>query len=366
MSRIRNCLSEPDQFDAVTHFLRQRGLIASARMLMVLITTSSALVPISVLTRSHHSTAFSITVGIAGALLCVVMTWFWLNSWPTQRQSLISVCLGTVCVAAWALSQPKSGVAALACTAAAVTGSYIAFFHNLRVLLFNIAVALFTAVLVAYRLAVQFDVATALGAFWLMWLLNIAIPLAIRGTSKAMGRYAERSDQDALTGLLNRWGFLDSVQVLIAGMSKRAHEHLLVVMVDLDDFKRVNDTYGHAAGDRVLRQVADLLRHHVPAWAAVCRSGGEEFIVAITSESPDASAMTTLLREAIETQCDHVSASIGVACADRFEVSTSAAIELIDQLVEAADLAMYEAKRKGGNRIEIAGRGGRREDEPIG
>jgi hypothetical protein len=142
---------------------------------------------------------------------------------------------------------------ALACTAGAVTGSYLAVFHSPRALpfnipLFNIAAALATAVVAAYRLAEQTHPATAVTAFWLMWLLNIAVPLAIRGASKAMSQYAMRSHQDPLTGPLNRRGFIDAVsRRIVAGMSQSDPACLLVLMIDLDKFKQVNDTHGHAA-----------------------------------------------------------------------------------------------------------------------
>jgi len=355
MPRFADWLGEPDPFDSVTMFLRQRGLSRPARVLMAMITVSSALVPISVLVQSRHAAPILIAVGVAGAALSTVLTWFWLTHWPTRRQSLVSVVLGTLCVAAWSITQPSAWGAALACTAATITGGYIAFFHSARALVFNTAVALATAVVVAVRLARDAGLSTALAAFWLVWLLNVAVPLAIKGTSKAMSRYAARSDEDPLTGLLNRRGFVEAVIPLMAEMTARRHDHVVVLMVDLDDFKRVNDTYGHAAGDRTLMAVADLLREHAPVGAAICRCGGEEFIAAFTSMSPDVSALTTELREGIRSRCNDVTASIGVASAHRSDVAT-ASTEHIDRLVEAADLAMYEAKRMGGNRVELAWR----------
>jgi diguanylate cyclase len=279
----------------------------------------------------------------------------WLTRWPTRRLSFLSAVLGIACVAAFSLCQLRPGVAALVCTAGVITGAYIAFFHSSRVLLLNIAVALTTAMVAAYRLALETGLATAIAAFWLVWLLNIAIPLAIRGISKAMGRYAIGAEEDPLTGLLNRRGFVDTVnRRLIPGMSTSSHDYLLVIMVDLDDFKRVNDTHGHAAGDRMLGLVAELLRQHVPTDAATCRSGGEEFLLALTSNSPDAAAVTAPLCAAIRARCGDVTASIGVACANRHKALASPTSDLIDELVESADLAMYEAKRNGGNRVELA------------
>jgi diguanylate cyclase (GGDEF)-like protein len=170
-----------------------------------------------------------------------------------------------------------------------------------------------------------------------------------------MSRYVIRSDQDPLTGLLNRRGFSHSVErLLIPDMLETGAAYLVVMMIDLDDFKRVNDTRGHAAGDDILLRVADQLRHHVPANAAVCRSGGEEFLVAMSSWTHDASILTGPLCQAIHRHCDDVSASIGVAWAPRAETQTATVDDLVNQLIDAADAAMYEAKRSGGNRVHVS------------
>src|SRR5262249_22317384 len=161
-------------------------------------------------------------------------------------------------------------------------------------------------------------------------LLNVAVPLAIRGTSKAMSQYAMRSHEDPLTGLLNRRGFIDAVsRRIVAGMSQSDPACLLVLMIDLDNFKRVNDTHGHAAGDGVLLGIAERLGTRVSGDAAVCRAGGEEFLVAFAASSRDASEIAAPLSDAIPEQCEGVSASIGVACADYCEVATTPPIHLI-------------------------------------
>ena len=355
MSWIKSWLDEPDQYEWVTTFLRERGLSRPARMLMAIVTSLAALTPLSVLASPQQATNGSLVIGVGAATLSGAMTWFWLTRWPTRRQSLLSAVIGTVCVCGWSLSQSSPALAALACTAGAVTGGYLAFFHSPRALLFNIAAALATAVVAAYRLAEQTHPATAVTAFWLMWLLNIAVPLAIRGTSKAMSQYAMRSHEDPLTGLLNRRGFIDAVsRRFVAGMSQSDPACLAVLMIDLDNFKQVNDTHGHAAGDALLLRIAELLRKHMPDDAAVCRAGGEEFLVAFAAGLQDASEIAAPLSDAIPEQCEGVGASIGVACADCREVATTPTIHLIDRLVEAADLAMYEAKRNGGNRVAHA------------
>lgn len=354
LSRVGIWLHEPDQFEWVTTFLRQRGLLRTARIVMAVIAGSAALTPITALLRPDPS-AGVVAIGVTGAAIALGMAWFWLTRWPSRRVSLYSVVLGMFCAAAWSLTEHSAAVAALASMVLAITGGYVAFFHNTRVLVLNTVVALGTAAFAVYRLANDTDLATAVAAFWLMWLLNIAVPLGIRAAIKAMGRYAVRSDQDPLTGLLNRRGFSHAVErLLIPDMYETGAAYLVVMMIDLDDFKRVNDTRGHAAGDDVLLRVADQLRHHVPTNAAVCRAGGEEFLVAMSSWTHDASILTGPLCQAIHRHCDDVSASIGVAWSPRSETEATTTDVLVNQLIDAADAAMYEAKRSGGNRVHVS------------
>lgn len=277
ISRFEVWLRQPDQFEWVSEFLRQRNLLRSARVLMTMVSASSALAPISALAFLHNPRVSVVIVGIAGAGVAGAMTYCWLTRWPTRRQSLTAALAGTLCVSAWSLIQPRPAIAALACTALAITGGYIAFFHNTRALLLNMLVALGITAVAVYRLAAHADWPTAIAGFWIVWLLNLAVPLAVRGMSQSMAEYAMRAEQDALTGLLNRRGFEEALRGRLSASLSDARP-VSLLMVDLDNFKRVNDTHGHVAGDRALTHVAELLRSHMPATAAICRAGGEEFL----------------------------------------------------------------------------------------
>jgi diguanylate cyclase (GGDEF)-like protein len=181
----------------------------------------------------------------------------------------------------------------------------------------------------------------------LILFLNISVSLAVRAMSTAIVRYAARSDEDPLTGLLNRRGFIDTlVRQLTA--PEAAGGRLTLLMVDLDDFKRINDTAGHAAGDRALIAVADLLRFTAPTGAAICRAGGEEFIVGVIADREETGSLADRLCTAIAALPHGVTASIGATTADLPMPDTST--QQIEQLIEVADAAMYGAKRDGGNR----------------
>jgi GGDEF domain-containing protein len=186
-------------------------------------------------------------------------------------------------------------------------------------------------------------------------------------------RHKEQAARDGLTGLFNRRAFNDLLKQAI-GREERREGRFSLVLLDIDHFKKLNDTFGHPAGDAVLRHTADLLARHtrlgdpaaryggeVPqrpegrAASEAARYGGEEFAVVLVDTAEEEARRTTeRIREAVaktpvffEGARITVSASFGIACwpADGKEP---------DALISAADRALYSAKEKGRNRVELA------------
>ena len=254
MSWLRNWWTQPDQYDRLTTFLSQRGTLRTARTALAIVAGSSALVPLAVLPSQYRPSTVEVITGVVAATFTIGVTVLWLTRWPTRRQSQIGVVMGAIFIGGWTLVQPTGALAALACTAMAVTGSYIALFHSPKLLLFNGVVAVIVATVAVLRLAHETNTATAASAFWVIAFINFSLPLGIWIMSRAMGTYVQRSQEDALTGLLNRRAFTEAVSNRLANPPP-AHTHLAVVMVDLDNFKLINDTHGHSVGDHALRAV---------------------------------------------------------------------------------------------------------------
>jgi diguanylate cyclase (GGDEF)-like protein len=146
---------------------------------------------------------------------------------------------------------------------------------------------------------------------------------------------------DELTGLTNRRGF-DAIAAHTIAMCRRVGEPATLLYFDLDEFKRVNDTLGHAAGDRVLRTFARQLSANFRDSDVVARVGGDEFCVLLTSATTeDVERPLSLLRGRLETREGEplVSFSVGVAPYD------PARHQNVQALVEEADLLMYRQKR---------------------
>ncbi|MBN2351788.1 MAG: GGDEF domain-containing protein [Spirochaetales bacterium] len=165
------------------------------------------------------------------------------------------------------------------------------------------------------------------------------------------GRLARQANTDELTGLANRRAFFARGAEEIK-RSRRHGQPLSLIMLDLDHFKDVNDSYGHDVGDRVLFCVARTLMANVREIDAAARLGGEEFGVLLPNTKPeDAVALAERVRRTIAmTDCGaqataaNVSASLGVA-------ALTDSTRTIDDLLKQADIAMYQAKREGRNRV---------------
>lgn len=172
-----------------------------------------------------------------------------------------------------------------------------------------------------------------------------------------LGTALELALTDPLTGLYNQRYLMRHLRGLREGPQSR---ELAVLMIDVDHFKTVNDDYGHAVGDQALRLIADTLRGNTRVFDSIARYGGEEFVVAMPSTGcEDASVAAERLRAAVEAlafepapgrRCK-LTVSVGIACTDDAAVTPEA-------LLHAADLALYEAKRGGRNRVGIASAAG--------
>jgi diguanylate cyclase (GGDEF)-like protein len=157
--------------------------------------------------------------------------------------------------------------------------------------------------------------------------------------------------RDALTGLLDRGAF-DTAFESTLEQAMRQQEPLALVMVDVDHFKKVNDTHGHPAGDDVLREVAARLSRTIRGKGAAYRYGGEEMALLLPNHSvAEAIAVAERARRALDDAkvgAIHVTASFGIACAPEHSSEARA-------LLKMADAALYDAKNRGRNLVRFSG-----------
>jgi diguanylate cyclase (GGDEF)-like protein len=159
---------------------------------------------------------------------------------------------------------------------------------------------------------------------------------------------------DELTGLYNRRHAMVRINEQWA-MANRYGESVACAMLDIDHFKRVNDAHGHLKGDEVLQKVSKILMQSVRASDIVCRFGGEEFLILFPKQKADqAHTCAERCRAAIESsvfaddaRCSPVTISIGIAHREPL-------MHCPDDLLKAADMALYAAKEQGRNRVVMA------------
>jgi diguanylate cyclase (GGDEF)-like protein len=160
---------------------------------------------------------------------------------------------------------------------------------------------------------------------------------------------------DPLTQVANRRGLETGVPDLLA-RQERTGLPVGVAVVDIDHFKRINDQYGHAAGDHVIDQVCQVVRSCVRAEDLIVRLGGEEFAVLVLLPPADLAAMGERIRQRIADHCADraVTASVGITWSPPGNAWTSRDLAGIWRLVDAADTLMYQAKHAGRNRVVAA------------
>lgn len=187
-------------------------------------------------------------------------------------------------------------------------------------------------------------------AAWISPLLLILVAALHRSSLVAELRHA--ATRDTKTGLLNSGAWYGVAENHLM-RCRASGEQIAVLLVDLDHFKQVNDTHGHLTGDAALRAVADILTAELRDYDAVGRYGGEEFIVLLPGADDTTAALIAdrlgrRIREGTVGHTAPVTASIGVAAA-RPVLGRN-----LDDLIAAADLALYEAKDAGRDRVRVA------------
>lgn len=349
-------LSRDNHYEWITDYLVARNMTGAVRILMSLVAGSLALCLLALLNsveapRDTIAAAMMWTAfagGVAGALL-------WAITWPTRAESLAFALVSNASVGLACLSYPNPQGGLTGCIAFATSAAYIAFFHGAAMVLYNFAVATAVALVMAVRIAGSGHLARALVDTFLVLQINIVMPIAILVLVRALGVDLEQAERDPLTGLLNRRALQQHITRMLTTTDRA---HLMLAVVDLDDFKHINDTYGHQAGDDALVAVGRALGHAVyDTTAVIGRIGGEEFVVAAACGTADPTLLSRRICKAIADLPVPVTASVGTSSAEIWTLRGDDDAVLrarLERLVVAADEAMYHAKRAGGNRCRHA------------
>lgn len=181
---------------------------------------------------------------------------------------------------------------------------------------------------------------------------------ALRETRQLKVRYEQLSNQDDLTGLPNRRHFFPEAEAQLA-RAVRHQEHFCLILLDVDYFKRINDTLGHAMGDVVLRDVADALLGELRTGDLIARYGGEEFVLGLPhTDREGAARVAGRIRDAVRAlhwerdgQTANVTVSIGVSCLPA--PGADAPRILLEDMLREADHALYYGKHGGRDTVRF-------------
>lgn len=341
-----------DDYPWRIEFLRSRGLLPVLRYVIAGIGAAmGALAAVNVFLPPGAGGA---VIRIGWAIVAIsALGWAarWaLLPWPTAKASAalvlyidVIITLSTVLFGDPNLAM--SGIPLLLCA-----GGYVVFFHGPRLHLAHIGWCTASVVGIAVWLGVttpDHGLQLAVSRAVIVLLVTVCILPALQFGFWLLQDSSMQSLTDPLTELTNRRGLGVSVKRLNEGAPAEAD--LCALLIDVDEFKRVNDTLGHAVGDDVLIRTARRIRASVRRDAVVVRWGGEEFLVVERIPAGQAWTVAERIRSAVSAPA-HPAVTVSIGLATRAPSDAE-----LDDVITAADVAMYEAKAGGGDRVIIAG-----------
>ena len=350
---IRQWWTAPVDYTAQVEYFIKRTMSDAVQVIIGLGTGLNAafslviLLPFAGSTASHYAVA-------AVAAIQFFWAWNWCcRPWPTRRMSLAFVVSADIAIGVMAALDANWLLGLFSLNAFAMLSLYLTFFDGPRVLAWHaLWVVLVTAAFAGRASAVD-DISRIM---FVVGTLGLVVPVVTIALGTQLIVWGMRNDANAaatdpLTGLLNRRGLRLHIGDLL-----RDHPvgtQLAVMVLDLDAFKEVNDSFGHTVGDQVLVRCARRIKSAVRGSALVARVGGEEFVVVDLAE-PGGSVVRDFdrVRVAIGAPAEPaitVSAGVTSVSVESLLASGTDPLVLFDTVVARADRAMFDAKRKGGN-----------------
>lgn len=293
-------------------------------------------------------------VTMSCGVLAILLGWWWFAGWPTYRQSRFIVIVLNASIAITCVLYILDGSPVTGTLAFALTATYVAGLHTLPHLATVLGMATVPIIMKIVSEALAGDLYEGLADGVLRLATVTVVPITLRLLLQLLSDAAVDSDIDPLTGLANRRGLLRSVGQLVGTAGNGGGVQVSLTMLDIDNFKAINDTHGHATGDGVLVTLSRLMRMTCPDHAVIARVGGEEFAIIAIGAIGDAVVMAERLCSQFHRAPARFTVSIGIAGATLEHAAAVDTIALTERLLDAADRAMYTAKRAGGDRVQVA------------
>ncbi|MFG1172949.1 diguanylate cyclase domain-containing protein [Erwiniaceae bacterium CAU 1747] len=186
-----------------------------------------------------------------------------------------------------------------------------------------------------------------------MTISPLIVSISIEFNKKLVARLTHRADYDLLTGALTRSGLSSHLQALLTSRNRPPGFSGALFLVDIDHFKNINDSWGHAAGDCVLAQTVQIIQQALPPDSLVCRMGGEEFLILLESTNEArAFLLANRLRNSIESNTImHNGKDLSVTASIGISLLTISSVQALEEAINRADEQLYLAKKSGRNQV---------------
>lgn len=352
-SLLREWWGEPVDYPNQVQYFTKRAMSGAVQVMIGVGTGIDAVISLALLLPSASTGASRVAVAVF-VVLQVFWAWRWcFRPWPSRRMSLAFVITADMAITAMVLLDASWMLGLFGLSFFALLSIYLTFFDGPKALTGHVLWILLTAAAFTVRVGSesQVHVLESTAKTLVSVALVAAAPLGIQCAIWALRNDANESVTDPLTGLLNRRGLHLHIDDLLRD-NAAPDTDVTVMVVDLDRFKDINDTFGHTIGDDVLTRTARRIKSAVRGSALVARTGGEEFVVVDLAEPTRAQDDTDRVRYAIAAPADPpVTASVGVATTKLGDFVSPGAhpVALLDTAIERADQAMFDVKRNGGN-----------------
>jgi diguanylate cyclase (GGDEF)-like protein len=350
---VREWWSEPVDYSAQVQYFAKRAMSGAVQAFIGLGTGMDAVISAAILLPSASSRPSRIAIAVFAALQVFWALVFLRRTWPSRWMSLAFVVSADIAITVMVLLDPSWLLGSFGLSFFTMLSVFLIFFDGAKSLAGHVLWILLTTAAFAVRvgLTLQLDLVDTTAKALLSMALTAGTPLGIQAAIWALRNDANESVTDPLTGLLNRRGLHMQVADLLRDAT--ATGELIVMVIDLDRFKDVNDRFGHRVGDVVLTRTARRIKSAVRGSASVARLGGEEFVIVDLVEPGGVGGHDfDSVRRAIAAPTDYaITASVGVVSVAVADLATPKgdSVALLDTLIERADHAMFNAKRDGGN-----------------
>lgn len=347
-----SALLHSDHYYWMTAVLAARGLqVWACRLVAACFAAVGLILGALIFSRPGPDSLAMRIAGVAVVISCVAMAALWLRRfWPSRGQSITCVIVGSVVIglSAVIVSSPLFGF--LAAANFVVLTVFVVFMHTPRLLTVSWTIAAVVVGVLIARLA-STDLALAVCAGGTAVALNVIMAFACWMTVKLIRPDGYLDDTEELTGLLNREAFYRGVATLLASRSRSDDQYLVVVAVDIDSFSLVLGMSGSRGGIRARVAVSQALRETVRHNAVVAHLDDNEFMVADTFTTNDASPLVERIRNAIAVTPQRLTASIGVVCTPLAPLAVEPPDNVVDTIIGAARTAIKEARMAGGDQV---------------